>query len=355
MFFIANSVFANKSSKEQEYKIKFKYELMASYDNNILNYSDKYIDYFKQGKQEGRFDLETIDDIIFKNALSVSIKKDFIKNLTTELTGQISRRGYITNPQKSWFYGNIGLSQELSNKLKIKVAYSVIPNFYVRNYRDEDIKYSFYTDDVYVPFEFAKENYYTWIYYDVFSKTKLGLNLSYQRYFYNKHFTEYDQNKYLIGLKVSHSYNKEIKLSLGVNVLSSNAKAYDQDFETANTSDDADASYDGANIGLGIDWRLPKLFKHKNSIDFAFKYNRNFFNTSSTPTKDVLHSGRVDNILVGGASYEFEYDKSISFLLNYHFYHRNAMSVNSANENYISEEKDYNKHRVGLGIIYKIQ
>jgi len=67
LFFISTgeALAAEKKKKKKKIGLELKVGLAMTYDDNILKYSDKYLDRFMNGLEPGRFQwIDTYDDLI---------------------------------------------------------------------------------------------------------------------------------------------------------------------------------------------------------------------------------------------------------------------------------------------------
>jgi len=66
VFLLANGdIIAQRKVKKNGQRLDIKVGLKTHYDNNILKYSDKYLDRFMNGEDPGRFSIDTYDDLIW--------------------------------------------------------------------------------------------------------------------------------------------------------------------------------------------------------------------------------------------------------------------------------------------------
>lgn len=347
--------FAAKKKKYSKKKDKVKWELKVSsaptYDNNILSYSDKYKDRFENNIEPERFHINTFDDLFFDNKINASCAFPLYGKYKTEVAAYFSYKKYLKNNIKDWLYANISVEQPLSKRVRIKAGYNLIPNFYVRHYKDNDyVKSS--DDDEYKPFEFAKDEFFIRCDYLIFKKTEIRVSYSYMRYFYNEYFTEYDSKDHEIGFRISRELHKKLKLRFAYNYRTSGAKGYDEFFESATNSDDADASFEGETFSLSGSWTLPKIFGKTNKLKFELGYNHDYFRSESTPDYDPLHSGRRDYKAAFSLEYNINLRKNFSIGAIYKLRYRDTGSGSPVNEEYLSDEKDFLQHRAGIELSY---
>lgn len=347
------------TGKNSKKKFKFKpdisvnFEARTMYDDNILKYSEKYLQRFMNREDEGRFHINTYDDIISRPSLKISAEQKLVKKLTTSLQLDLNRSFYVNNGIKSWSYYAFGIDQEYSKKGAISISYSFIPDFYIRHFRDEDhVNFLGYVSETFVPMSFAKESYDLSAQHSVLKNTGIRLSLSYARYFYNVHYIEYDSDDFAGEIRLLRPLSKKIRFQAAYKYTFSDARGYDELFETKEISDDADATYYDQNFYASIRWAMPSFFKLNHSLTFSGSYAQRNFTSTRYIEIDPLHTGRIDNNYRFSAFYRVRINKSINVAVFYNFLGRRTNSRSEINSEYISLEKDYNQNQIGFSLIY---
>ena len=250
----------NKKSKKRKSTLEIKPRFGVSYDDNILKYSDKYLQRFIHRQDSGRFHIDTYDDVIFYTALYAGWSFNIFKKKKTKINAEISRRTYAVNGIKSWNYINFGIQQYFLKKASFKFFYSYIPEFYVRHFRDDQwIMIYGYTPVTFQPYSFAKNNYGFYVQNTFFKTTRIRFLLYYMQYYHNKHFTEYDSKNWLYGLELYHSFHKNFRIYASYQFITSDAKGYDASYQTPETTNGPDATYKENRYYLGFLWKLPRI------------------------------------------------------------------------------------------------
>lgn len=327
--------------------------LASFYDNNILKYSRKYLDRFINREDEGRFHINTYDDLVLNGALQISRSFRFIRRYKSEISTELRQRIYTMNPIKNWFYWRISLRQYLPGRISLKLSYSFIPKFYVRHYRDEDWvnKYG-YTPETFQPFEFSKDNYTVWVQKYIFNRTLLRFILGYMRYYHNKHFTEYDCHNVLYGFHIYQPVFSRGKINFGYRFTVSDAKGYDEPGEARDLSDDSDPSFEDDTFVGGFTYRFPPIFDRHNSLKVEARFQRRYYQTTHYPELDPIHAGREDKNIRIYLNYYLQLNKRLTLTLFYNWLQRDSDTSAEANRTFLSNEKDYRQQQVGLGIRY---
>lgn len=321
--------------------------IASVYDNNILRYSDKYITRFNNREDPGRFHISTLDDLIWSNALKLSATLRFIGSLNTTAAMDFRQRRYITNSVKNWSYLAFSMRQDFSKRLAVQVAYSYIPEFYVRHFRDEDwtALYGFRDPIVYQPFSFQKDELVGWVQYVLSTTTRLRGSLGYARYFHNKHFTEYDCRNTEVGLAVYQNISNRLRVRLG--------------FDLVYSRGDGNARMDpsnGQNIySVEIEYQLPVVFDRTNSVGVSAEHTRSGYLSKRFLELDPNHAGREDMTYEIGCSYTLDVLDNLNLILSYTWRERDTRTSALANAEYLSAEKDYRQYQIGLEVKYTMK
>lgn len=356
LFSAVDAIAQKKSTKKKSTPWELEVGIGMSYDDNILKYSEKYLDRFMNNEDPGRFHIETYDDaVLFTSAgLSYSFYV-FGKNFKSKINAEVSRRTYLINDIKSWNYGIVGFQQYLGKKTFVKFSYSYIPDFYVRDFRDEQwVDVYGYTPETFQPYAFAKNNYGVYVQHKLFKNTRVKLSLYYATYYHNMHFTQYDSKDWYYGIKVFQRLHKTLTVDFEYTWVTSDAKGYDSAIETPETSTGPDATFEEDRFKIGVAWRLPYIKKHRNSIDFDVAFMNRYYLSQHTPLQDPLHAGRYDKNVRFYLNYNFRVSKMLSLTAFYNFYMRDTETKARINARYVSNEKDYTQSIVGLKATFSI-
>ena len=340
---------AQKKPAKKESHFEADASFATIYDNNILKYSEKYLDRFMNRQDSGRFHIETYDDIIFYQSADLYATYKIFKNLKSRFSINYFGNAYLVNNIKNWYTLSAGYQQYITKRASFKIQYNYIPHFYVRHFRDQDLVDIYgYTPETFVPYSFSKDNYSFWIQNTFMKNTRVKLAFDYSVYYYNKHYTEYDSKNYIGGLFLYQPLSDDIRLDLGYEYEYSDAKGYDQPGETRETADDANATFYENGFLLALNWDLPKLEKIEHSLNARVGYQRRTYTSDHYIEEDPEHVGRIDDNLQVAATYDISFNKALTLSAFYRFYFRNSDSKSDINQAYLSEEKDYRQSQVGL-------
>ena len=164
--------------------------LSALYDNNVLRYSDKYLGRFENREDEGRFHINSADDILFHTSLHLDRSLNAFGDLVSVLGGDLHVWNFSNNSIKNWWSFALSARQELPERITFSLAYSRIPSFYVRHYADDDwVARVGRVPARFQPFSFTKEEYRFAIQEQVLAARLAGNSLIYHRPFRNPHHT----------------------------------------------------------------------------------------------------------------------------------------------------------------------
>lgn len=354
LLYTGNAAFAQKKSKKNRPEIDVEFDLATYYDDNILKYSKKYLDRFINNEDQGRFHINTYDDVIVSPALDITLGYKLFGKMKSELDVSFDYAQYLNNDIKSFSNYGVGFSQDISKKLSFRIFYDYTPEFYVRHFRDDDWTAVYgYTEETFTPYVFAKDNYGISAQYDLFKNTRVRLYYYFSRYYHNQHYTEYDSDNNLYRIKIDQELHKNFNLELTYQFVTSDAKGYDQPGESKGTSDDGDATYEEDDFIFGLVWKMPRIKKRYHSLELETVIYNRYYQTNKPPEIDQMHSGRVDNNLRFYLTYYLSVTRDFKFKAFYKWYGRDSGTTSPVNQEFVSNEKDYIQNQVGIELIYK--
>ncbi|MCD4682306.1 MAG: hypothetical protein K8R86_03395 [Bacteroidales bacterium] len=351
-------VFSQESKKKKKKKIGLvlKVGLAMTYDNNILKYSDKYLDRFMKGQDEGRFHIDTYDDLIINPSIEGIYTFNIFKKVKTRINASISPKFYSVNGVKNWYNWGIGFQQYITKKASIKILYSFIPEFYVRHFRDEQwIDVVGYVPEAFTPYAFSKDNFGIYAQNTFFKRTRVRLSLYHARYYHNKSYTEYDSKDWLYGINIYQGIGKKFRVDFAYQFVTSDAKGYDASVETPETTNGPDATFEEDRFTFGFYWNLPKLKKRRNNLDVDFAMLYRYYSSPHSPLIDPLHVGRVDKNYRVFVTYNINVTKPLKLSLFYNWFMRDTDTKAKINSIYVSNEKDYRQDRIGFKLVYSFK
>ncbi|MBM3437122.1 MAG: hypothetical protein FJY07_13010, partial [Bacteroidetes bacterium] len=306
LFFCNESMAQEKKEKKKKKEKHFeaKVGLGSFYDDNILKYSDKYLERFMNREDEGRFHIKTYDDMVINPSLSLSYNFTLFGKQKSKINADYSYSSYIVNDIKNWQSFSMGYQQFFYKKASFRLSYNYIPDFYVRHFRDADlVEFLGYIPETFVPYSFSKDNYGIWVQNTFFKNTRIRLLLNYALYFHNEHYAEYNCKNFTYGFDILQKVHKKVNIEASYEYSTSDSKGYDgyQPGEYKGFSDDANADNVEDAFALSCTWQLPKILKLNHELDAGMGYELRYYTTTSfIHTEDGLemdeeHAGRIDN------------------------------------------------------------
>lgn len=345
-----------KKKKKKVKHFELKIGLAMTYDDNILKYSEKYLNRFMNGEDPGRFHIETYDDLIINPSLEGIYNFRIFKKVKTRINASISPRIYAVNSIKNWLHWGVGFQQYITKRASIKILYSYIPDFYVRHFRDNQwIDIYGYTPVTFTPYAFSKDNFGIYFQNTFFKNTRVRFSLYHARYYHNKHYTEYDSKDWLYGINLYQRLHKNFRLDVAYQYVTSDAKGYDASYQTPETTTGPDATFAEDRFKIGFLWKFPKLAKRSNDLTVNFHYIMRYYSSPYTPIQDPLHAGRVDANYRVFATYNIMLSKYLKLSVFYNWLMRDSHTMSIINSIYVSNEKDYHQNRIGFKLVYSLK
>jgi len=302
--------------------------LNFTYDDNIFEYSSKYLEEFVNRINPERFPFETYDDLYTNYQFGILIRNKFIGKHTTTFNLNVNGYNYLTNQQKDYLIISTGIRQSFG-QLAMKFEYLIIPDYLIRYYRDP-------LGTEYIGCTFA-EHLFT-------LKTNMKLNLlefgavlGLEIDDYIKNFDVYDSKAIRLGPNIVLSLLRTVQFGIGYELKSSGAKGPTPDI-----------SYLQHKIGINTSFKtgVPKF----SEMVLAYQLKYRIFTTEVSPILDTPHSGREDITHKFTTTYEFPIFTNlfISFDYGYEFRY-------SSSEVYpdIGDYKNYDKWMAGCGLEFK--
>ncbi|MEO0184382.1 MAG: hypothetical protein ABIL20_01085, partial [candidate division WOR-3 bacterium] len=243
-----------------------------AYDDNIFEYSKKYLEEFTKAVNPERFPFETYDDLYANFGLDLLIRNKFIGQHTTTFSFSFTGYNYFVNRQKNYSIISTGMRQSFG-KVAVRFGYLIMPGYLIRYYRDP-----LGTD--YIGCEFT-ENLFT-------LKTNLKLNpidfgavIGYEFDDYIENFDIYDSKAIRLGPSFDFSLSRSFNFKINYEFKSSHAKGPVPDI-----------SYVQHRFGAQPTFRMnfPKFSEIV--LEYQLKYR--IFTTEVSPILDSPHSGRLD-------------------------------------------------------------
>jgi hypothetical protein len=144
-------------------------------------------------------------------------------------------------------------------------------------------------------------------------------------------------------------------VNAGYRYITSDAKGYDESFETKSSSDDADATYDEHIYLAGFGVKLPEIFSLKNDISVTGYYYTRFYTTRNYLELDPEHAGRFDYNYRINFNYNLDILSYLSLTAFFNWSNRESSTSAVENKEYLSDEKDYNQDVIGIRLNYNFK
>lgn len=342
-----------KKKKKPEFGVALR--LGVLYDDNILKYSEQYLERFMNGEDYGRFHIETYDDVIFVTGVEAAAVFRIFGKRKTVFNANYTRRTYAVNSIKDWNYFAVGARQYLPWRMSFKILYSYIPSFYVRHFRDDLwVDVYGYAPLTFQPYIFEKDNFGIWAQKYFLKGSRIKLSYFYSRYYHNEYYTEYDSKNHMYGIQFYQKITKNLRFDIGYYYITSDAKGYDEAVETPENTNGPDATYEEDRITGGFQYSLPRINKKRHAVDFHITFMNRYYLSEHPWQIDRLHAGRVDNNMRFLAGYNIRMSKAVTLKAFYNWMGRDSGSTAEANDLFVSREKDYKQNVFGVEMIYSI-
>lgn len=308
----------------------------VTYDNNIFNYSQDYIDDFMDQIRPHRFPFETYDDLFTNVAMDILIRNKFLKERTTTLNLGVHLCQYAINEQKDFQRLTVGLRQSFGS-WALKGSYRIIPRYLIRYYHDPR---STYMD--YIPCNVRYHTLTGKITLPRMASFSPALMYHYSIDDYVEAFDIYDARAHAIGLQATIELSRTLQMDVGYDLKSS---FLDTIAATGPLDDEEvpDGAYLQQTFEAGIELHGPIMLPL--SIIIGYRYT--FRNYRTDDPDDRMHFGRRDH--QHGLSLNAELKVRSGIVLSAGFSHglRNATSEVFPE---IKTIKNFNQNRICAGL-----
>ena len=315
------------------------------YDSNILRYSDKFIQRFDQGRDSGRFRVESLDDTIQRVDLDMTREYAGTGNKPATLALGISHRSYWRNSIKDWTRAQLTWEQHLRRGRRISLFVNGATDFYVRHLRDSDLVGAGSPEDRFQAFEFQRTAAGLRFTQELGTSSSLRYDLGIARFRHSDAFREFDSDNLSAGLRLDQWTSRRVRLSFGLEFTDSEAQGYDQAGETLETSDDTDPAYRQLDLMLAARIRLPG--SRRQVLFLQAETGRREYTTDKPTNLAPLHSGREDDFLRLYGSWQLDLTPRYRLTI---FGQSRERSSSAPIDLDIGVEKDYEQSEVGVRV-----
>lgn len=278
--------------------------LASIYDDNILRYSDKFIQRFEDGRDPDRFRVSSLDDLIHRADLQASRDFTGLGGREGRFRVDIGHRAYQRNSIKDWTRFALSWRQELRRDRSLEVTANWTPNFYVRHIRDSDLTGRNRTADPFQAFEFERTEGRVRFTHAPGASLNARYHLGLASFRHSEAFREFDSENLFAGIRWDHQLTRQLRLSYAFELTDSSARGWDEAGETRLTSDDTDPSFRQLDLMLAARIRLPS--ERRQILFLQAEAGRRDYTTDKPATLAPLHNGREDDLLRVYASWQLD-------------------------------------------------
>ncbi len=301
------------------------------YDSNICKLSDYDLARFSTGEKD--FLLDTSDDGIIRTG-TILKWKNRISGINLDGSGMIIHNIYISNGYKDYLYCAFDFAVRRKNT-RLKISGTYIPKYASRAYLDDDTdstKWASYWSST------AKIELRQRTFFGIY----IGGKYEYRFARYNDYFPEYDSQRNAFGIFAAKYV--PFKSEIGYYFYTSDARGYDRDGESKETSDESDISYeqDKFYTSLGYDSKIHSI-QTEFDLDFAI-FHRVYVSTKPYST-DPLHLGRDENVFSIKPAAKIFITDNLWTKTSAEYFQRDARSEYNPD---IPKLRDYNRMRTTI-------
>ena len=326
-----------------------KAEITSSYDDNILRYSDRDIEYFENRTEISPSRLTTLDD--WKNDFRLKFYIDgpkiFSRALKIRYFGKFSH--YYRNPFKNYSTHTLILNQRIGDKIAVDFKYFILADFYLREYRDRD-------HNEYFSCSFDNHQTRLGIDYRLTKKITLTFQGQFDQIYYNEYFTEYDSENLTYTGRLTHRITKNLRLTVsGGFTISDNigyipAEIAPFDPLSQDDTEYGDASYEEETYLAKIRYRMRKFMGQDTWLSLEYKLRHRIYVTGNSLEYDPFHAGRMDD----RHRIVLTIDREILPRLDGKLIYTREWRETTSDYELVTDVKNFTQNIVGFGLTYSI-
>ncbi|MBD3336653.1 MAG: hypothetical protein GF355_14165 [Candidatus Eisenbacteria bacterium] len=344
---------AKKSGKSKGHApitFRGKLDVEIIYDDNIVRYSNDYLDDFRHGRYPYKFAVETYDDLILSPTIDFEWRKAIITNRQTRLRFRYTRWEYTTNRIKNNEAYSIRLYQPTWGRDHWDFGFYVAPLSYIRQLPDHP-PFTPSSHDQWVPFKYTYNSLYTKYHRRLNSDFRIDLRLGRTIRYYNRPLMENDNWEWNYGARLYWYMSRKWRLTLEYRYSDVEARGADSVGESRGTSDDSDPSYERDSFELDLRYRPPKgQLWIVDEMILWMGYMAYYFTSDKVLYRDPYHVGRLDEFY--RAELEFDTEKIYGPINLYGGYRYTERTTSAPWKGDIAEDKDYVSNRFWIGVHY---
>jgi len=323
------------------WRLEWRGAVGAAYHSNIFRYSDSDVEDFLDGLRGDRFPIDGVDDLVLEPAARLSLIREEPDRRVTELRAGGAFHLASVNGQKSFSVLRLAFREERPRAAYLEAEYRGIPKYHLRELWDVDA-------GEYRACDFQKHGFRIEMGSDRSLPVDVAAFCSYEIYWYNPGFVEYDAVARSLGFVATVRPRKDLRLDAGYTLRSSAARGYDEVGETRCTSDDSDATYDQDAYELRLRWGGGEWWGHRAVVSLRTEYRRRFYLTEKGPAADPYHAGRRDEGLFLAARVGISAGES-AHVVGFVEYRRRTVESDVLAD--IGAVKDYTALKAGVRLI----
>ncbi len=319
----------------------------AAYDDNILKYSARDLDRFRNNTEVYPSEISTTDDWV--NRFGFRIYRDLNLGRRWKLRPYYSFRIalYAVNRQKNLTSHFFLARLSYRYRYYFYLQYSYTPGYYLRIYKDRDL-------DQYYPCDFdayRQTARFRWRTRPVELEARLGRELLY----YNDHFTEYDSEALFWRVDASCKLPAEARVSAGYefkvsdNIGFASAPSYGG----APLSEDTeygDSSYEEDRYRLALNCPLKTTASRTYGFAFEYEHRLRYYQSEQPVEADPFHAGRKDRRRIFTTALSLDLQTRVGFKAVFTYDQRRTDSPVTA----VPEIKNYDNRIFELVVTYQV-
>jgi hypothetical protein len=353
---ISGFFLGNQSQAAPKFKVPLTLKLVytSSYDDNILNYSERDITRFQDSQQPYPPPITTADDWI--NSLGVRLYRDFRLGRGFSLRPYYAGKTaiYAINPTKSWQSHNILARLSYRSRAYLTLKYLYLPSYFLRVYYDKDTQAYHGDPQAYHGADFT------------LSRPSAALRLRWEPYeveieggrdyeYYNSYFTEYDVEADFIGATGTYSGFPNLDVSLGYTYKNADNVGFGQQIpspiDPTMDTEYGDGSYQEDQFSVSLGYQLPRIkktFYWKAGLNLKRCYR--YYQSQLPVEQDPFHAGRRDRRDTIEPSLLFSPTSELDFQVSFIYDLRRTQSPDPN----VPTIKNFDNRTIELTIVYQV-
>lgn len=326
-----------------------KFEILSNYDDNILRYSDRDLDNFKNRTEINPSKLTTFDD--WKNDFRLKFYLDgprfFGNELKIRYFGKFSH--FFNNPFNNYSSHTFILDQKISDKFSVDLKYFILADYYLREYRDRDL-------NEYQSCTFDNHQARLGIDYRLTKNMSFTLQGQFDQIYYNQYFTEYDSENLSYFAIFNQRIGRDLRFSLSAGFTAADNIGYVPATVTVyDPLNDDDTEYgegscEEETYQAEIRWRMRKLLGKDSWFSLEYKLRHRIYTTDNLLADDPFHAGRMDN----RHRIVFTFDRPLLPRLDGNFTFTREWRNTASDYRLTEEVKSFSQNVIALGLTYTI-